>query len=156
MSMFPVSITSVFVSFPPTSAIFSIAPSTLTTLTVNVLVAVSLAPNTIDHTTESFASETIAPSCAETNSVPSGTLSCIYVVPSASPVFSTVIVYVIKSPTLATSTSSSFLVIILVLFALIIDVFVSFPSSGSFVGSVLSSPFAIAVFAITPAVSTSF
>ena len=74
-----------------------------------------------------------------------------------SPVFCTVIVYVIKSPTLAISTSLPSLVIKLDLFALIIDVFVSLSGSvGSFVGSVLSSPFAIATFEIVPSVAVTF
>ena len=61
--------------------------------------------------------------------------------------------YVIKSPILATSTSLPALVTTLDLFDLIIAIFVSVPSSGSLVGSLLSSPLAIATFEIVPVTS---
>ena len=130
------------------------------TLTTNLLVIVSFAPKVIDHATISFSSEIIASPSAETNSVPAGTLSCIYVVPSISPVFSTVIVYSIKSPNSAASFSFSCiclsnLIISLDFFAVMMATFVSPPSSGLFVGSLLSSPFAIATFEIVPVVGTS-
>ena len=153
-SILAVSTLSSLVGVPPTFAMFLIPPSTLTTSTVNSFNIVSLATNDIDHATESAVSEINAPS-ATTNFVPSGTWSVIYVVPFESPVFSTIILYVIKSPTLAVSTSSyccvfSFnLDIILDFFVLIIDVFVGSPS-------LLSSPFAIAVFKIVPVDGISF
>ena len=68
--------------------------------------------------------------------------------PSAFPVFFTVILYVISSPILATSTISLFLVITLDLLDVIIDVSVGSPSS-------LSSPLAIAIFEIVPVTGTS-
>ena len=68
--------------------------------------------------------------------------------PSAFPVFVTVILYVILSPILATSTISLFLVITLDLLDVIIDVSVGSPSS-------LSSPLAIAIFEIVPVTGTS-
>ena len=142
-----VSVVSGSVSVPPTFAMFVITPFIDITSTANSLVTVSPAGTVTDHITESCVSETIAPSCAETNFVPSGTVSVMYVVPSTSPVFSTVIVYVIKSPILAISTISSFLVITLDLLVFIIAVSVGSPS-------LLSSPFAIAVFDIVPVTSS--
>ena len=69
------------------------------------------------------------------------------VVPSTVPVFCTDIVYVITSPTFATSTGVPSLVITLVLSVVMIDVSVSSPS-------LLSSPLAIATFEIVPVASS--
>ena len=146
-----VSFLSSFVGVPPTSPIFLIFPSMLFTSTVNSLVTVEFAPTLIDHVTIVFPSsdvDTIASSLADTNFVPSGTVSVIYVEPSTSPVFVTVIVYVIWSPTFAVLTTSLSLVITLDLLFVIIAVFVGSPS-------LLSSPFAIAVFEIVPVTGTS-
>ena len=135
------------VSVPPTFAIFLIFPSMLSTSTVNFLVTVEFAASLTDQAISVCSSDT-SWSCTDINFVPAGTVSVMNVVPSASPVFVTVIVYVILSPTFAVSTISPFLVITLDLLFSIIDVSVGFPS-------LLSSPFAIAVFRIVPVTGTS-
>ena len=87
----------------PTVAVFSIAPSTFSTSTVNVSFATALAftvtsmPFVIASSVISFPSSIIF----ETNLVFSGTVSFTNVVVSMFPVFSTVIVYLISSPILA-------------------------------------------------------
>ena len=139
------------VSFPPTVAtfviLFSVRSSKLSTITINVLDTDSPAGTvTFFHSNLVLFSEIIAPSAEFSfNIVPVGTLSLIVVTPSTSPVFVTLIVYVISSPILATSTLLPSLVISLVLLLVIIAVF----------SSLLSSPFAIATFEIVPVVGTS-
>ena len=152
-SKFPVSFLSSFVGVPATSPIFLIFPLILSISTTNsfdtVAVSVPLAPNcTVQLTDVIFSSNEISFPSTEINFVPVGILSDIYVEPSASPVFVTVIVYLILSPIFAVSTTSPFLVITLDLLFVIIAVFVGSPS-------LLSLPFAIAVFAIVPVVGTS-
>ena len=152
-SKFPVSFLSSFVGVPPTSPMFLISPLMLSISTTNsfdtVAVSVPLAPNcTVQLTDVSFSSDEISFPSTEINFVPAGILSDIYVEPSTSPVFVTVIVYLILSPIFAVSTTSPFLVITLDLLFVIIAVFVGSPS-------LLSLPFAIAVFAIVPVVGTS-
>ena len=148
-----VSFLSSFVGVPPTSPMFLISPLMLSISTTNsfdtVAVSVPLAPNcTVQLTDVSFSSDEISFPSTEINFVPAGILSDIYVKPSASPVFVTVIVYLILSPIFAVSTTSPSLVITLDLLFVIIAVFVGSPS-------LLSLPFAIAVFAIVPVVGTS-
>ena len=142
--MSAVCLSSSFVSFPPTVAIFFIVPSMLITSTINFFVILLLAGTLMfSHVTVLLSFEIFAPA-VDTNFVPSGTLSVIVVIPSTSPVFSTVIVYNILSPTLAISfcllTDLASLIIALLFSAFIIAVFVS----------LLSFPFAIAIFDIVP------
>ena len=119
------------VSFPPTVAtfviLFSVRSSKLSTITINVLDTDSPAGTvTFFHSNLVLFSEIIAPSAEFSfNIVPVGTLSLIVVTPSTSPVFVTLIVYVISSPILATSTLLPSLVISLVLLLVIIAVFSS-------------------------------
>ena len=141
-----------FVSFSPTVAIFVIFLFSNDfmsfTITVNVLSTVSPAgTSTSFHVTVLWSSDISAPSAEPRfNTVPSGTVSTIFVVPFSSPVFVTKIVYVISSSIFATFTASNLFVsllylnISLVLLLVIIDVF----------SSLLSSPFAIALFVIVP------
>ena len=135
------------VSFPPTVAVFVISLLISSTSTVNCTDA--FPPSCIAGTFTfvhdkivfpvSSSSKMSAPS-ADTSDVPSGTVSWIKISPAISPVFIAVIVYIIWSPSLAISTSLSFLIITLDFSFLIIAVCVS----------LLSSPFATAVFTIVP------
>lgn len=138
------------VSFPPTVATFVIFSfsrlSMSTTSTVNSFwISPSVGTTTFVHVNVVFPStkDIFAPS-ADINFVPVGTLSSIIVSPSIFPVFFTVIVYFIVSPTFAVSTIFPFLVISLDLWFVITAV-----SS-----SLLSSPFAIAAFVIVPVSSS--
>ena len=145
ISISAVSISSSFVGFPPTVAIFFILPSIDSTSTVNSLLTEVFASISTIQASSFSSSEIVAPS-AEISFVPSGTLSVTAISPDAAPVFSIVIVYLISSPIFAVSTTSPLLVMTLVLFDFIIEVFVS----------LLSFPFAIAIFFIEPSSGISF
>ena len=137
-----------FVSFPPTVATFDILlafkESIFFTITTNDLEIVPSAGTFMfSHNNISLLSDIFAPSAELAfNSVPSGTLSLIVVIPSTFPVLFTVIVYLISSPTLAISTFCPSLLISLVFSLVIIAVF----------SSLLSSPFATAIFEIVPSI----
>ena len=137
-----------FVSFPPTVATFDILlafkESIFFTITTNDLEIVPSAGTFMfSHNNISLLSDIFAPSAELAfNSVPSGTLSLIVVIPSTFPVLFTVIVYLISSPTLAISTFCPSLLISLVFSLVIIAVF----------SSLLSSPFATATFEIVPSI----
>ena len=137
-----------FVSFPPTVATFDILlafkESIFFTITTNDFETVPSAGTLIfSHNSISLLSDIFAPSAELAfNSVPSGTLSLIVVIPSTFPVLFTVIVYLISSPTLAISTFCPSLLISLVFSLVIIAVF----------SSLLSSPFATAIFEIVPSI----
>ena len=137
-----------FVSFPPTVATFDILlafkESIFFTITTNDFEIVPSAGTLIfSHNSISLLSDIFAPSAELAfNSVPSGTLSLIVVIPSTFPVLFTVIVYFISSPTLAISTFCPSLLISLVFSLVIIVVF----------SSLLSSPFATATFEIVPSI----
>ena len=137
-----------FVSFPPTVATFDILlafkESIFFTITTNDFEIVPSAGTLIfSHNSISLLSDIFAPSAELAfNSVPSGTLSLIVVIPSTFPVLFNVIVYLISSPTLAISTFCPSLFISLVFSLVIIAVF----------SSLLSSPFATAIFEIVPSI----
>ena len=145
VSLFPT--VAIFVIFLFSSAFISF------TITVNVFWIVSTAGTvTSFHVNVSLFLDISAPSTVpHFNIVPVGILSLIVVVPFSVPVFVTEIVYFISSPTFAMLTFSYLFVsllylnISLVLLFVIIDVF----------SSLLSSPFAIALFVIVPVTSES-
>ena len=147
-------------SLSPTNATFVIAPSILVTIIENSTVTVdsagtlmSLIP-AIKSSDVLVSSITVSPTLITTfpfisalfSNIVAKSASFIVVVPSTVPVFCTEIVYVIMSPTFATSTGIPSLVITLVLSVVMIDVSVSSPS-------LLSSPLAIATFEIVPVAS---
>ena len=151
-----VSVSSVFVSssLSPTNATFVIAPLILVTFTENTTVAVVFGATLTEiPDINSSALYVLSPTVTSPFisalffNIVSKFSSFTVTVPATSPVFSTEIVYVIISPTLATSTCVLSLVITLDLFVVMIAVLVGFPS-------LLSSPLAIAIFSIVPVASS--
>ena len=133
-------------SLSPTNATFAISPSILVTSTENTTFAVEFSATStkipeINSSAVYVLSPTVTfPFIFAFCNMFAKSLSFTIILPGTLPVFSTDIVYVMISPTFATSTGVSFLVITLVLSVLIIDVSVL----------LLSSPLAIATFSIVP------
>ena len=130
-------------SLSPKITAFSIVPFTFKTLVVKVNSIVFPGSTVTSFPVINSFANTLSSSF--TSKIPSlincaNLMSFTTVLPCTFPVFVTDIVYVIISPTLATSTVSSSLVITLVLSVVIIDVSVL----------LLSSPLAIATFSIDP------
>ena len=135
-------------SLSPTNATFAISPSILVTSIENTTFAVEFSATStkipeINSSAEYVLSPTVTfPFIFAFCNMFAKSSSFTMILPGTLPVFSTDIVYVMISPTFATSTGVPFLVIILVLSVLMIDVSVL----------LLSSPLAIATFSIDPVV----
>ena len=138
---------SVSVSFPFTFAVFIIVPSfTSSTVTLKLTVPSSPAPNTRSIpvfrsvSPRSFLSTPFTFMLPSTKLVPSGIVSVTFAVPSTFPLFVTVIVYSISSPTTTAVLFDVFSLFIIGLYTVISDGFVVLSPTKAIFSITLLSP----------------